>query len=71
VLSARYLADGWPVRFQQQGDCITLTGLPTQPPDTRDTVIVLEVEGEPRPCSWAADRLWQGDAGRMAGWSET
>ena len=71
VLSARYLADGWPIRFQQEGDHLTLIGLPSLPPDPRNTVIALEVEGEPRACAWAADRLWQGDAGRMADWAET
>lgn len=71
VLRARYVADGWPIRFRQEGDAITLEGLPSLAPDPRNTVIALEVEGEPRACSWAAERLWQGDAERMADWSET
>ena len=69
VLSARYLADDWPIKFEQEGEHITLKGLPTLPPDSRNTVIALEVEGRPKPFGWAKDRLWQGDASRMAGWS--
>lgn len=69
VLKAHYVADGWPIRFRQEGDEITLVGLPSLPPDARNTVIALEVEGEPRAVPWAAQRLWQGDAGRMADWS--
>jgi len=69
VLRAYFLADGWPIDFRQEGEHIYLKGLPPLPPDPRDTVIVLEVEGKPRPFPWAKDRLWQGDASRMAGWA--
>jgi alpha-L-fucosidase len=70
VRAARYVAGGQPIAFAQQGEHITLTGLPAQPPDPYDTVIALEVEGMPQPYAWAKERLWQGDAGRMAEWSE-
>ena len=71
MLSARYLADGWPIRFEQRGEHLTLLGLASIPPDPRNTVIALEVEGDPQAFPWAADRLWQGDAARMADWAET
>ena len=69
VLSARFLADGRPITFEQMGEHIYLRGLPAEPPDARDTVIALEVQGTPKPFPWARERLWQGDAGRMADWS--
>lgn len=69
VTKAYFLADGWSIHFEQQGEDLYLRNLPTIPPDPRDTVIVLEVEGTPKPFPWAADRLWQGDASRMAPWS--
>jgi len=71
LLSARFLADGRPIRFEQTGEHIYLRDLPAAPPDPRDTVIALVVEGTPKPFPWAKERLWQGDAGRMAGWSAT
>jgi alpha-L-fucosidase len=69
VLKARFLADGRPIRCEQSGEHIDLHGLPAEPPDPRDTVIALEVEGTPKPFPWARERLWQGDAGRMADWA--
>ena len=71
VRKAFLLADGWPVEFRQEGEHIYLTGLPSFPPDKRDTVIALQVEGVPQPYDWAADRLWQGDASRMADWARS
>jgi alpha-L-fucosidase len=69
VLTAYFLADGWPVDFRQEGEDVYLDNLPSQAPDPYDTVIALDVEGTPEACAWAQDRLWQGDAGRMAGWA--
>ena len=69
VLSARLLADGWPLGVEQCGEHIYINDLPTLPPDPRNTVIAIEVEGTPKPFGWARDRLWQGDASRMAPWS--
>lgn len=71
VLSARFLADGWSIDFEQKRDRIQLRNLPGLPPDPRNTVIALEVEGEPGPYPWAAERLWNGDANRMTAWSRT
>jgi len=71
VLSVRFLADGWPIRFTQDGEHLWLNELPSLPPDSRNTVIAIEVEGTPAPYNWAEDRLWHGDAARMAGWSRT
>jgi alpha-L-fucosidase len=71
VRMARFVADDWPIDFEQQGEHIYLHNLPTLPPDPRDTVIALEVEGAPEALSWAEDRLWQGDASRMVPWVES
>ncbi len=69
VVRAYFLADGWAVDFRQEGDDVFLENLPSQALDPCDTVIALEVDGVPEACAWAQDRLWQGDAGRMAGWA--
>ena len=69
VRSAWFLADRWPIDFEQEGEHVYLKNLYTLPPDPRNTVIALEVEGTPRPLPWAEDRLWQGDACRMAEWA--
>jgi len=70
VLRTYYLADGWDIGFQQEGESLTLTGLPRYAPDEADTVIAIQLEGTPRVAPWARDRLWQGDARRMIDWSE-
>lgn len=69
VLSARFLADGRPVAFDQLGEHLVLRDLPAQAPDQYDTVIALELEGPPQALPWAQEFLWQGDAGRMVGWA--
>jgi alpha-L-fucosidase len=71
LLSARLLADEWPVKFEQEGEHIYLRDMPSLPPDPRNTVIVLQFDGPPEPYPWAAERLWHGDAGRMADWAQT
>jgi hypothetical protein len=48
AVAARLLADGGSVSFTQEGDKLTLTGLPAEPPDPLDTVIALEMDGPPR-----------------------
>jgi len=48
VLSAKFLATGKSVAFDQQGERLFLRGLPARLPDPIDTVIVLEVDGESR-----------------------
>ena len=49
VLSARYVATGKKLRFEQHGERLFLKGLPVPLPDPLCTSIVLEVEGEPKP----------------------
>ena len=71
VLGVRFLADGWPIDFQQRDEHLYLIGLPSLPPDRRNTVIAIEVEGTPKPFAWARDRLWQGDASRMSDWAKS
>jgi alpha-L-fucosidase len=47
VKSARLLASGEPVRFEQTENRLLLQGLPIEPPDPFATVIALEVDGTP------------------------
>ncbi|RLE96381.1 MAG: alpha-L-fucosidase, partial [Thermoprotei archaeon] len=47
VSSAYILTTGEEVRFRQEGSRVILEGLPLLPPDPLDTVIVLELDGEP------------------------
>ncbi|HUY13864.1 MAG TPA: alpha-L-fucosidase [Terriglobia bacterium] len=47
VKSARYLATGEKINFQQTDFQLKLTGLPVQPPDEPATVLAIECEAEP------------------------
>ncbi len=47
VRSARFLAGGESIAFEQSADWLTLRGLPCPLPDPIATTMVLEVEGEP------------------------
>jgi alpha-L-fucosidase len=47
VRSVHLLKSGKQVRFEQDGDRLKLTGLPGRAPDDLDTVIVVELDGEP------------------------
>ena len=48
VKSARLLASGREVKFQQEDFRVRFTGLPAAPPDTLVTTIAIECDGEPR-----------------------
>ncbi len=47
VLSARYLASGRPVQFEQRGSQLIFGGLPEKAPDEPVTVIAAECDAEP------------------------
>jgi alpha-L-fucosidase len=47
VLSARFLASGQPVRFEQRGSQLIFIGLPERAPDELVTVIAAECDAEP------------------------
>lgn len=47
VLSARFLASGRPVRFEQRGSRLMFHSLPNTPPDQPLTVIAAECDAEP------------------------
>lgn len=69
VRRATLLTTGAELPFHQEGDTLTLTGLPHEAPTPLFPVIRLECEGPPQPVAWAADRLWSGDPRRMTGWA--
>ncbi len=48
IQSARVLITGQDVEFEQAEDRAFLTGLPLKAPDQYDTVIRIELEGEPK-----------------------
>ena len=70
VRSARILGRRGRLTVARHGEHIYIRGLPRKAPDPYCTVIKLNVEGMPAAYSWAVDRLWQGDASRMAKWAE-
>ena len=47
VLSAKLLCNGAPISFEQKGNRLFLTDIPSPLPDTPATTVVLEVEGKP------------------------
>ena len=54
VQSVHLLETGDDVAFEQKGDRLMLKGLPAKALNPIDTVIVIEVEGEPRAIDYAA-----------------
>lgn len=53
AVSARFLATGRPIRFDQSADRIRLYGMPEKAPDSPLTVIAIEFESEP-----VQDMVW-------------
>lgn len=70
VKRAGLLTTGQELRVTQGKDEVTINGLPVESPTPLFPVIKLECEGPPQAAAWAKDRLWQGDASRMASWAE-
>lgn len=71
IISARILGSKTRLKVTRKGEHIYLRGLPGSRPHAHCTVIKLKVKGAPQPYPWAADRLWLGDASRMATWAAT
>lgn len=69
VLAARLLADGRPLRVVQDGDVVTIDGLPRESPDTLFPVVTLRCDGPPRATAQARERLWNGDPRKLAPWA--
>jgi alpha-L-fucosidase len=69
VQRATLLTTGRELAFHQQGDSITVKGLPPARPTPLFPVIKLECAESPKPAPWAADRLWAGDPRRMTEWA--
>lgn len=55
VRSVHMMHDGQPVAFTQKKDRLFLEKLPARAPDELDTVIVVELEGEPRALDYFRD----------------
>lgn len=55
VRSVHLLHNGQSVKFEQKADRLMLSGLPGRAPDELDTVIVIELDGEPRTLDYFQD----------------
>ena len=55
VRSVHLLETGKKVEFEQKGDRLSLKGLPARVPNDLDTVIVIELDGEPKALDYFAD----------------
>jgi len=55
VLSVHLLKDGEKLKFEQKEDRLFLRNLPSSAPDKLDTVIVVELEGEPQALDYFRD----------------
>jgi alpha-L-fucosidase len=60
VRSVHLMESGDEVTFEQQGDRLMLRKLPRRAPNELDTVIVVELEGEPQAMDYF-EQGWQGD----------
>ena len=69
VVRARLLTTGQQLAVEQEGDVVTVRGLPAEPPTALFPVIELECAGKPEAAGWAVDRLWGGDPRRMSQWA--
>jgi alpha-L-fucosidase len=69
VVGAVLLTTGQELSWVQDAGTVTLSGLPAESPTPLFPVIRLECAGLPQACSWAKDRLWQGDPRRMVSWA--
>jgi len=69
VRRAVLLTTGAELRVEQTQDVLLLHGLPREAPTELFPVIKLECAGRPAARPWAAERLWQGDPGRMSWWA--
>ncbi|XHR31080.1 MAG: alpha-L-fucosidase [Chthoniobacteraceae bacterium] len=63
------VSDGRTIDVRQTRDGLELSGLPATPPCDLFPVIRLEFDEAPQLHSWARERLWAGDASRMASWA--
>ena len=71
VVTARVLGEDIDVQVERNGEQVYLKGLPAEPPDPICTVIALELDGEPRACEWAAQKLWGDDPTVFADWARS
>jgi alpha-L-fucosidase len=71
LLSATLLTTGQCLTFNQQGDVITLQGLPKQSPTPLFPVIKLTFTERPQTTQWGRERLWGGDPQRVADWARS
>jgi alpha-L-fucosidase len=69
--SACLITNGTHLDFTQDGDVITLRGLPTKSPTPLFPVIRLRFTERPQTTPWGKERLWGGDPQRVAEWART
>lgn len=67
--SAILIEDGRMLDFEQEGDVLTISGLPTEKPSPLFTVIKIEFNEPPRSTAWSEHRLWCGNPQRIADWA--
>lgn len=68
-LRATILSTGREIPVENSPDGLILRGLPVATPCDLFPVIRLDFSGAPEVFSWARERLWSGDPGRMAEWA--
>ncbi len=69
VIKAELLTTGQELQFHQNGEILTLSGLPAESPTPLFPVIKLICDGQPEGGMWAKQRLWGGDPARIASWA--
>lgn len=68
--AATLLATNQALSIRSVAGGLEIEGLPVEAPCGLFPVIRLEFDQSPELYSWAKDRLWAGDASRMAGWAQ-
>lgn len=69
VKSVTLLTTGQRLEFEQNGDVLLISGLPSEPPTGLFPVIRVECESKPEANQWGKERLWEGDPERVAAWA--
>ncbi|SDC07541.1 alpha-L-fucosidase [Paenibacillus sp. UNCCL117] len=71
VAGVTLLTTGQTLPYRQNGDILTIFGLPKERPTRLFPVIRVEFTEPPQTTVWGRERLWQGDPSRIADWART